>query len=187
MKRYKLKDGKKVIIKSKRNIPKKKTVQNIFSQLPDSPKIPIVFQTKKQYLNEYIDNQEKKHGIDFPKHQEKAYIQKELKNMANITSRYTTKKNPYMKPRTVFFTDKDIKWSPNMFKQNAQHEVGHEIFERNPIIRKYWKGVNKSNSPTSYGRTDEEEDFAESYMLFKNGQLKDKNKKRHKILKRLKK
>jgi len=169
-KQYRLPDGKQVIIKNNRNVPNKKVIWNVYKKIPDNKNIPIVFQTKKQYLKEYIKNQELKHNIDFPKKQEDKYIKNELKDMKNISARYTTKNNKYIEPRTVFFTGS--KWPPKTFKNTAQHEVGHEIYERNFNIRNDWNSVNKCNSPTYYGSTKKEEDFADSYMLYKNNKLK---------------
>ena len=173
-----LKDGKKVVVKSKTSI-NKKLLNKVYSKIPDDKNIPVVFQTKKQYLVEYIKNQEKKHNVDFPIKQEKAYLNRELDDMGPIVSRYTTKDNKYIEPRTVYFTD--TKFSPKQFKMSAAHEVGHEIWERNPKARKQWKHVNKNTSPTAYGRTDRQEDFCESYMLYKAGKLTDP--KRLKIIK----
>jgi len=176
---YKLPDGKEVIIKSHKNTLPKKVVWNTYKNLPDDKNIPVVFQTKKQYLKEYIKNQEAIHGYDFPKKQEQEYIKNELQDMSGISGRYTTRHNKYMEPRTVFFTD--VKWDPKSFKQTAAHEVGHEIYERNKKIKHDWNSVNKHSSPTHYGKTDKDEDFADSYMLYKQGKLNDK--KRKKIIK----
>lgn len=168
----KLIDGKPVIIKSSsKNIPSFETIKKVYRKIPDNKNIPIVFETKKQYLKEYIRNQEIKKNIDFTPSQEKAYISRELKDMNNVVSRYTTKKNPYIDLRTVFFTDKKI--TPKQFQASAFHEYAHEEWENNPRIRKDWQAVNKTTAPTPYGRTDRQEDFAESYMLYKMGRLKD--------------
>jgi len=162
-------DGKLLIFKDKVNLTPQQ-IYKVYKKIPDNINIPIVFQTKRQYLREYINNQEKKHNIDFTKKQEQSYIKRELKDIAPIVSRYTTKKNKYIEPKTVFFTD--TKWTPKQFKASAIHEVGHEIWESNKNIRKDWKSVNQLNSPTAYGRTSKEEDFAESYMLYKMGKLR---------------
>lgn len=176
----KTKDNKNIILKSKKNIPSLKVINNVYTKINDDVKVPIVFQTKKQYLKEYIKNQEKANNIDYPRSQEQAYVNTELRNMRGITSRYTTKSNPYMKPRVVFFTDNKI--SNDQFKRNAYHEYGHEIFERNGKVRKQWKNnVSPSSSPTPYGKMDCDEDFAESYSLNQLGLLKG-NKERKSIL-----
>jgi len=176
MKMKLLKDGKKVVFKSNKNLPKMSWINKIYSKLPDDPKIPISFQTKKQYLNSYIKNQELKHGIDFSRSEEREYMKRELANMKGVTSRYTTKSNPYAKPMTVFFTDNPM--TKKQFCASARHEVGHEIFERNkPVASKWRMSTNHINSPTAYGRTDAEEDFAESYSMFRNGDKVSKNRK----------
>ena len=175
-KQYKLPDGKEVVIKDKNNVPTKKIIWDTYKNIPDDKNIPIVFETKEQYLKEYIKNQEIKHNHDFPKQQENEYIKKELVDMKDISARYTTKKNKYIEPRTVFFTD--LNWTPKSFSDTAKHETGHEIYERNKNIKQDWKSVNKNNSPTLYGTTDKEEDFADSYKLYKNGTLKDKKRKK---------
>jgi hypothetical protein len=170
MKNFKLSDGKKVIFKSKKNLPKMSWIKNTYSQIPDDPKIPLVFQTKKQYVKSYLKNQEKKRGIDFTKPEEVEYMKNELARMTGVVSRYTTKKNPYAPPMTVIFTDSPM--NKNQFQNYAKHEVAHEIYERNPKCAKDWKlKINPNDSPSSYGRTDDEEDFAESYVMYNNGQL----------------
>lgn len=165
-------DGKKVIIKGNpKNIPPINIIRKIYNKIPDDKKIPIVFETKTQYLNEYIKNQEKARGRPFPKKDIEQYKSTELKHMANIVSRYTTKHNPYIDVRTVFFTDKKV--TPTQFTKSAFHEYGHEAWETKPGIRKDWKALNKNTAPTPYGRTARQEDFAESYMLYKTKKLED--------------
>lgn len=165
-------DGKPVIIKSSsKNIPSMNLIRNVYRKIPDDKRIPIVFQTKTQYLKEYIKNQEQSKGIDFSPAQERAYMSKELKGMRNVVSRYTTKKNPYIDLRTVFFTDKKI--TPKQFEASAFHEYAHEAWEKNPKIRKDWRTVNRTTAPTPYGRTDRQEDYAESYMQYRMGDLRD--------------
>lgn len=164
-------DGKPIVFKSTRNTPPLKTIRDAYAKIPDDKTIPVVFQTKTQYLNEYIKNQEKKKNIDFSPSQEKAYKKRELKDMKNIVSRYTTNHNPYIDRRTVFFTDKKI--TPNQFKDSVHHEYAHELWEQNPRVRKAWSNVSTRTSPTRYGRTEDQEDFAESFMLKKRGELRD--------------
>ena len=162
---------KKLIVKnSSKNIPSISTIREVYSKIPSDKKTPIVFESKEQYLTEYVKNQEKEKG-KFPKRQVQQYKARELKDMGNIVSRYTTNHNPYIDKRTVFFTDR--KWTPNEFRKSAEHEYGHELWEKNKAIRSDWKSVSKSTSPTAYGRTDKQEDFAESYMLMREGKLDD--------------
>ena len=164
--------GKKVVIKGNlHNIPSMNIIKNVYSKIPDDKKIPIVFETKTQYLNEYIKNQEKAKGKPFPKTEVSRYKRTELSNMSNIVSRYTTKKNPFIDVRTVFFTDKKI--TPEQFAKSAFHEYGHEAWESKPKLRQDWKSLNKGGAPTSYGQTSRQEDVAESYMLYKTGGLQD--------------
>lgn len=162
-------DGKKVIYKASSNTPSKGTIKKVYSRIPDNKRIPIVFETKNQYLNEYIKNQEQKKKIQFTPREKKVYKQHELKDMSNIISRYTTNHNPYIDRRVVFFTDKPI--SKRQFAMSALHEYGHEVWEKNPKVRRDWHAVNRTTAPTAYGRTDKQEDFAESYMLYKTGGL----------------
>lgn len=169
-------DGKKVIIKgNKRNVPPLKIIKNIYSKIPDDKKIPIVFETKAQYLGEYIKNQENIRGKPFPKSDVEKYKSTELGRMNNIVSRYTTRHNPYIDVRTVFFTDNKI--TPVQFAKSAFHEYGHEAWEKIPKLRKDWKSVSQSTAPTPYGRTARQEDMAESYMLYKTGALQDTRRK----------
>ena len=147
--------GKTVVVQSKLPVSKK-LIHNVYSKIPDDTSIPIVFQTKKQYLKEYIKNQEKKKNIDYPKKQEQQYIKNELKEYKPIIARYTTKKNPYIDNRVVFFTDNKV--TPKQFKHSAWHEYGHELYEK--------KGYKGSRI--------EEERFARNYVLSKDKQSKDK-------------
>ena len=166
--RTKIIDGKKVIYKSSsRNTPPISIIKKVYAKIPDNKRIPIVFETKEQYLNEYIKNQEKAKHTRFTPEQIRQYKHTELKGMKNVVSRYTTKNNPYIDLRTVFFTDKKI--PKQQFAESAYHEYGHEIWEKNPKIRRDWQSVHRTTAPTSYGRTDRQEDFAESFMLAKSG------------------
>lgn len=126
IKQYKL-AGKLVIVESRLPI-KKKVITQVYNKIPDDTRIPIVFETKKQYLTEYINNQEKKKGIKFSPQEKKQYIKNELKEYKPILARYTTKHNPYMPPRVVYFTDN--KFTPKEFKATAWHEYGHEEYEK---------------------------------------------------------
>ena len=167
-------DGKKVVIKSNpTKIPPTSIIKKVYAKIPDDKKIPIVFETKTQYLNEYIKNQEKARGKPFPKREVTKYKNTELERMSNIVSRYTTKHNPYIDVRTVFFTDNKI--TPTQFAKSAYHEYGHEAWENNPKLKKDWRSVSKTSAPTPYGKTARQEDFAESYMLYKTGELGDTN------------
>lgn len=168
----KLIDGKSVIVKANsKNIPPLKVIKDTYAKIPDNKRIPIVFETKEQYLDEYIKNQEKAKRTKFPESQKNQYKHQELQNMHNIVSRYTTDHNPYIDRRIVFFNDHKI--PTKQFHDSALHEYGHELWEKNPKIRKDWKSVARSSSPTSYGATSKQEDFAESYMLAKTGRLQD--------------
>ena len=168
----KLIDGKKVIVKANsKNIPPFKVIKDIYATIPDNKRIPIVFETREQYLDEYIKNQEKAKKVRFTPAQKAAYKQTELAHMSNIVSRYTTDHNPFIDRRVVFFNDHKIPVA--QFKDSAIHEYGHEVWEKNPKIRRDWKAVSKTSSPTTYGTTSKQEDFAESYMLHHTGRLQD--------------
>lgn len=171
-------DDKTIYFLSKKNIPPKKVIQKVYRMIPDDKKIPIVFETKQQYLKEYIKNQEYIHKTDFSPQQENEYVQSENINMRPISSRFTTFHNKYIEPRVVFFTD--IKHTPQSFKENALHEYGHEKYEKEKLKKK-WKFSPKT-SPTLYGKTDKEEDFAESYALFKDNQSKQLDSGRQQVL-----
>ncbi|MFA6089761.1 MAG: hypothetical protein WC755_07930 [Candidatus Woesearchaeota archaeon] len=171
---HKVVDGKKVYFMSKKNLPPIGLLKNVYGGIKDNRKIPVVFETKKQYLQDYIKNQEKIKKYDFPKKQEQQYIKTELKDMKNIVSRYTTKNNKYIEPRIVFFTDNKV--GKQGYKQNIYHEFGHEMWERSPTLRKKWSSkTSPTSSPTMYGKTDKEEDFCESYAVTKTGFTVDKN------------
>jgi len=172
-------DKKPVIFKTESNYPKVSILKDVYEKIDDDRKVPVVVQTKKQYLKEYIANQEKKKKVDFPETQEKEYLRRELDRMKPVVTRYTTKHNKYMEPRVVIFPDKKL--NDRQLKESILHEYAHELWEKNPKIKKDWQSVNKDDSPTAYGRTDKEEDFADSYALYKTGRLKDE--KRIKILK----
>lgn len=153
---------------NKKPIVPKQTIKKVYATIPDDKKIPIQFMSKHQYLKKYIKNQESKHNIDFPKKQEQQYIKKESIGMNNIVSRYTTKHNPYYPPAVVFFNDKKI--NKQQFNINAMHEFGHELWEKNKQIRHKWN-FPKAKSPTLYGTTNKQEDFADSFSIFKNKSL----------------
>lgn len=161
-------DQKLIQVFNKKPTVPKQTIKKVYARIPDDKHIPIQFMSKKQYLKRYIKNQESKHNIDFPKKQENTYIQKESIGMNNIVSRYTTKHNPYYPPAVVFFNDKKI--SKKQFTINAAHEFGHELWEKNKKIRHNWN-FPKATSPTLYGTTNRQEDFADSFAIFKNKSL----------------
>lgn len=165
-------DGKKVIFKTNSSYPKISILKQVYEKADDDRKIPVVVETKEQYLKEYITNQEKKKGIKFTPEQKKEYIETELQDMAPIVSRYTTKHNRFMEPRVVIFSD--IRLKDGQLVDTLWHEFGHEVWERNPKIKRDWKAVNKDTSPTEYGKTDKEEDFADSYALARRKALDDK-------------
>lgn len=165
-------DGKPVIVKANsKNIPPLTEIRKVYAKIPDNKKIPVVFQTKEQYLDEYIQNQEKAHKVEFTAKEKNKYKKQELASMKNIVSRYTTNHNPYIDRRVVFFNDKKI--PVKQFHDSALHEYGHELWEKNPKLRRDWKSVSRTTSPTPYGKTCTQEDFAESFMLAKTGRLED--------------
>jgi hypothetical protein len=177
----KIVDGKLVVYKdNKHNAPPLKLVKKVYAKIPDDKKVPVVFQTKKSYLKEYIKNQEIERGERFTTQEKKQYIKQELKEMKPIVSRFTTYHNKYIEPRVVFFTDKKVKGKE--FEYNVYHEYGHELLEKKPKLQRVWKDTISSNSsPTNYGRLDNDEDFAESYALYKTKNLSDPT--RQKIIK----
>jgi len=113
-------DGKTINVFNKNKIPSKKTIRSVYKSLPDNKNVPVNFMSRKQYLQNYIVNQEKKHKINFTPKQEKKYIKSEM--------RYTTKKNPYAKPAVVFFNDSPM--TKKQFQFTAGHEHAHEKLER---------------------------------------------------------
>jgi len=121
-------DDKDILFFNKRKTPSLNLIKKTYRRIHDSKKIPIMFMTRKQYLKKYITNQEKIKNIDFSPWQEKQYIKREMPFYNNVLSRYTTKRNPYFRPATVFFNDTRI--SPKRFKHLAFHEYGHELVER---------------------------------------------------------
>jgi hypothetical protein len=160
-KKYDIKIANKpVIVHSKKNTPCKKTIHKIYSKIDDDITIPLQFMTKKQYLQQYIKNQEKKKDIDFPKEQEDEYIKEGLKDMKYVIARYTTKKNPYYHPATIIFTDNKL--PKPLLKHALLHEFAHEKFER---------------EKKKYGKKEEEkmaDKFAKDYMS-KNLTKQDSN------------
>lgn len=159
---------------NKGNAPPISFVKKIYSKIPDDETVPVVFMTKRQYLQEYIKNQERKNGVVFTKQEKERYLNNELKEMRPIVSRFTTYHNPYMPPRVVYFTDSKL--SKQQFQHDAHHEFGHELYERQAKLRQNWNmRVTPRTSPTNYGRTSVDEDFAESYALYKENKLRDGN------------
>ena len=172
MKQMKI-SGRNVLFNANSNLPKLPVIKQVFGQLPKND-IPVVFETKQQYIKQYAKNQEKKNKVDFTPQQEKAYLNQELTHMQPVVSRYTTKHNPYMEPKIVVFTDKPI--TKPQLQQALIHETGHVLYENKPKLRKKWqKSTDPSDSPTVYGTTNKSEDFAESYTLAKLGKLKFDN------------
>jgi hypothetical protein len=104
---------------NKKNFPKKD--YNMFSVTP------VVFETNKQYVNQYLHNQEKARGVNFTPKQEQTFKRNELHKMKNVVARYTTNSNPYMPQQTVFFTDRKI--SPDRLNVMADHEFNHFVNE----------------------------------------------------------
>ena len=123
-------DGKKVIYwNNKPTTPPINTIRQVYKKLPDNKNVPVMFMTRKQYLELYIKNQERVNGSKFTQQEKKQYIKQEMPVYRNIISRYTTNNNPYFPPAVVFFNDNRIK----DFKNTADHEYGHEHFEKNGI------------------------------------------------------
>ena len=104
---------------NRKNVPRR--ANNMFCMTP------IVFETKKQYVNQYLHNQEKARGHRFTPKQEQTFKKNELHKMKNVVARYTTNSNPYMPKETVFFTDRKI--SPDRLNIMADHEFNHFINE----------------------------------------------------------
>lgn len=121
-------DGKKVIYwNNKPTNPPLNTIKKVYAKLPDNKNVPIMFMTRKQYIEQYIKNQEKVNGSKFTQQEKRQYIRSEMPVYRNIISRYTTNNNPYFPPAVVFFNDNKIR----DFKTDAEHEYGHEHFEKN--------------------------------------------------------
>ena len=158
-------DGKDVIYKHKGNYPSVKMLDKIYKTIPDDKNVPVVLETRKQYLSEYVANQEKKKGIKFSEEEKKQYMKEELEKLKDVDARFTTYHNRFIAPRVVIFPQKD-KINEERIKEDIYHEYGHELWEKNKKLRKKWK-FRKATSPTLYGTTDKEEDMAESYMLYK--------------------
>jgi hypothetical protein len=157
-----LADGKKVYYYTKG--PSPQLLDKIYKKIPDSKHIPIVIETKKQYLNEYVNNQEKAMGKDFTPQERREYTNEELNRMKGVVSRYTTKTNKFIDPRVVFFAD--TKWTPKELKFSAWHEYGHELAEKKPqIMDKYSQNYTPQTAVTRYGATDPEEDFADRIAI----------------------
>lgn len=157
-----LADGKKVYYYTKG--PSPQLLDKIYKKIPDSKHIPIVIETKKQYLNEYVNNQEKAMGKDFTPQERREYTNEELNRMKGVVSRYTTKTNKFIDPRVVFFAD--TKWTPKELKFSAWHEYGHELVEKKPqIMDKYSQNYTPQTAVTRYGATDPEEDFADRIAI----------------------
>lgn len=120
--------GKTIKYYNNKKTPSKKTIREIYKKLPDNKNIPVHFMTRKQYLVNYIVNQEKKNKVNYTPKQEKAYIKSEMKEYNNIAARYTTRSNPYYPKAVVFFNDKPM--TKKQFKFTAAHEHSHEKLER---------------------------------------------------------
>ena len=101
--------------------------ENVPKHLEIFSTCPVIFETKRQYVNELIKNQEKVRNTNFTPREEAEFRKNELKKMEPVIARYTTKSNPFMPPQTVFFTDKKI--TPEMMKEEARHEFNHQAWE----------------------------------------------------------
>jgi len=129
-------DGKPVYyVGYKHNAPSPRVVQKVYAKIPDDKTVPVVFQTKKQYLKEYIKNQELANDVKFSKREKEQYIKNELKDMQPVVSRFTTYHNDFMPPRTVFFTDNRFNKDKQNFAESAFHEYWHEKTEGLPHLQ----------------------------------------------------
>lgn len=158
--------GKKIINKAPgQKFPSVKVIGKVYATIPDDKKVPVVLETKKQYLNEYISNQEKKRKMKFSREEKERYLRSEMEKLKPVTSRFTTYHNKYMPPRVVLFPgNKSFKEA----KENIIHEYGHELEEKDKSLNKEWRQkINPRTSPTVYGTTDKSEDLAESIALYK--------------------
>jgi hypothetical protein len=164
-------DNKPVFVLDNKNVPKKKVLNQVYSKVNDDRKIPVVIESKEQYLKEYIRNQEAKKHIHFSPQQKQAYIKSEGDRMGPVVARYTTRKNRFIEPRVVVFTDQRL--NDKQLRETLEHEYAHELWEKNQKIKHDWRSVNKNTSPTMYGKTDREEDFADSFAKAKEGELED--------------
>lgn len=127
--------GKPVKIYNDGFVTDKKTINKVYSQIPDDVKIPLKFMTREQYLKKYINNQELKYGTTFNTSQKQEYLDERTPIYQNIKGRYTTKNNPYYKPAVIVFNDDDNKHNlkGKNFKKLTWHEYGHEFVEKNNI------------------------------------------------------
>ena len=125
-------DGKPVYyVGGKQNAPPPRIVQKVYRLMPDDKRVPVVFETKKQYLQQYIKNQEQVNNTKFTPIEKQKYIKHELKEMKPVVSRFTTYHNDYMPPQTVFFTDNKFNKNNKQFEMSALHEYWHEKTEGN--------------------------------------------------------
>ena len=159
-------DGKPVLKLSKGKYPSLHILNTAYSHLDDDRNVPVVLETRKHYLMEYVKNQEKQKGVKFTKHQKDAYMKEELAKLKNVATRFTTYHNKYMPPRVVIFPDKGN--NKKEIISDINHEYGHELEEKKKRLFNLWKQkFNNKTSPTIYGTTNSSEDFAESYALYK--------------------
>jgi len=119
----------------KQNAPPLHLVQKVYAKIPDDKKAPVIFQTKREYLKEYIQNQEQVNGVNFSNREKQQYIKRELKEMKPVVSRFTTYHNQFMEPRTVFFTDNKYHKDSKNFETSALHEYWHEKTEAFPHLQ----------------------------------------------------
>jgi len=162
--------SKSVLYYNHNSTPKVKTIQKVYKKIPDNTNIPLMFMTRKQYLNQYIKNQENKNGVKFTSSEKKEYVKKEMPQYRHIIGRYTTKQNEYFPPAVVVFNDKDNKQYINgkCFGGFAWHEFGHEKAEKQHL------GLNRDSEEiyadkiaydkTSHNLTDENPNEIESYL-----------------------
>jgi hypothetical protein len=155
-------DGKPVYyVGSKQNAPSPRIVQRVYATIPDDKNVPVVFETKKQYLQEYIKNQELANNVKFSKREKQQYVKHELKEMRPVVSRFTTYHNDFMPPRTVFFTDNKFNKDNGNFEVSALHEYWHEKTEGNKKLQ------DDEVAAEQYARDRATNDWQSKNMVFK--------------------
>lgn len=119
------------VLNNRKTIPPKRIIKQVYRLIPDNKKVPVMFMTRKQYLELYLKNQERATGTQFSPRERQQYIQEEMPVYKNIIGRYTTNHNPYFPPAVVVFNDKKI--PVRQFKNTVLHEYGHEFAEKKHI------------------------------------------------------
>ena len=162
-------DGKPVIKLSSGIYPSVSALNNIYKKIPDDRKVPIVMESRRKYLEEYVSNQERLKHTKFTSQQKQQYMNEEMEKLKPVTARFTTYHNPWIPVRVVLFPGKKKK---DILEGDIIHEFGHEVQETHPGLWKKWKHtISPKTSPTLYGTTKKDEDFAESYVYYYNKKL----------------